>query len=105
MKDGALLLDGIDDYISAGNILDPAAGPFSVFAWVKGGAPNQVIISQENGVNWLMADATNGTLMTELKYLSRKSKPLASQLSLPMATGTRWVSLGMAQSHALRRRD
>ena len=33
---GAVQLDGIDDYLSAGFVLDPAAGPFSVFAWVKG---------------------------------------------------------------------
>jgi hypothetical protein len=64
--DGALLLDGLNDYVSTPFVLDPAVGVFSVFAWIKGGAPSQVIISQKNGVNWLMADADEGTLRTEL---------------------------------------
>ena len=45
---GALLLDGVDDYVSTAFVLDPAAGPFSVFAWVKVG-PGQVILSQAGG--------------------------------------------------------
>ena len=35
---GALLFDGGNDYVSTAFVLDPAAGPFSVFAWVKGGS-------------------------------------------------------------------
>ena len=45
---GALELDGIDDYITAGSVLNPAGGPFTVFLWVKGGQPGQVILSQSN---------------------------------------------------------
>lgn len=75
---GALLLDGIDDAITAPFVLNPATGPFSVFLWVKGGAPGQVVLSQDNGVNWLMADALKGALMTELRGSGRNGKPLPS---------------------------
>lgn len=62
---GAVQLDGLDDYISTGFVLDPAAGPFSAFAWIKGGAPGQVIVSQVNGADWLWTDAA-GKLTTSL---------------------------------------
>jgi hypothetical protein len=64
--DGALNLNGIDGYAVAGPVLNPADGPFGVFAWIKGGAPGQVVLSQANGVNWLRADPDFGCLMTEL---------------------------------------
>ncbi|MHC4440435.1 MAG: Kelch repeat-containing protein [Planctomycetota bacterium] len=64
--DGALELDGIEDCISTDFILNPADGPFSVFAWVKDGAPGQVVFSQLNGANWLGTDPDLGCLMTEL---------------------------------------
>ena len=48
-RNGAILLDGIDDYISADFVLNPADGPLSAFAWIKGGAPRNVIITQTNG--------------------------------------------------------
>jgi len=67
---GALLFDGIDDYISTDFILDPSSGAFSVFAWVFGGAPGQVIMSQTDGVGtgntWLGLDDSNGNVMTGL---------------------------------------
>ena len=66
MVAGALLFDGIDDYISTDPILNPTDGEFCVFAWIKGGAPGQVILSQTDGVNWLSADLSEGKLMTEL---------------------------------------
>ena len=66
MADGALELDGIDDCIITEPVLNPADGPFSVLAWIKGGAPGQVIISQSNADNWLRADSDLGCLMTEL---------------------------------------
>ncbi|MBN1506675.1 MAG: PD40 domain-containing protein, partial [Sedimentisphaerales bacterium] len=62
---GALQLNGIDDCIEIPLILDPAAGPFSVFAWVFGGAPGQVILCQNNGAKWLLV-GENGVLATEL---------------------------------------
>jgi len=77
---GALQFDGIDNYVSTPFVLDPSRGPFSVFAWVKGGAPGQVILSQEKGADWLMADATGGTLTTQLRYMGRfAGAPLTSQ--------------------------
>ncbi len=62
---GALECDGVDDMIILKPVLDPGDGPFSIFAWIKGGAPGQVILSQQSGVNWLQVDA-EGKLMTEL---------------------------------------
>jgi len=64
---GALQLDGMDDYVSTPFVLDPNKGPFSVFAGVKGGASGQVILSQAGGANWLLAEPATGALMTELK--------------------------------------
>jgi hypothetical protein len=63
---GALLFDGIDDYVSTPFILDPADAVLSVFAWIKGAAPGQVIISQTGGTNWLLADPSEGKLRTSL---------------------------------------
>jgi hypothetical protein len=69
-KGGALQLDGINDYMNTDFVLNPAGGPFSVFAWVKGGAPGQVVISQTDvagsGEIWLGADPLQGKLMTGL---------------------------------------
>ncbi len=73
---GALQLDGINDYVRAASVRDPAEGAFSAFAWVKGGAPGQVILSQSDGANWLMLD-TQGTLKTTLKS-SRREEDLTS---------------------------
>ena len=68
---GALQLDGIDDYISTNNLLNPKFTEFSVFAWIIGGSPGQVVISQKNsfggsGATWLGIDISNGSLITEL---------------------------------------
>ena len=79
---GALEFDGIDDYVSTPFILDPGGPPdggFSVFAWVKGGGPEQAIISQAGGVNWLAAGTSQGKLMTELKAPGRYGTPLFSE--------------------------
>jgi hypothetical protein len=77
-RGGALQLDGIDDYVKTPFVVDPAKGPFSVFSWVKGGGPGQVILSQAGGVNWLMVGDPGGVLTTELKESGRKGKPLVS---------------------------
>jgi hypothetical protein len=67
MKDGFLLLDGIDDYIETPFILDPSKGSFSVFAWIKCWMPGQVILSQkgQSGGTWLGINSS-GNLMTGL---------------------------------------
>jgi len=77
---GALSVDGKDDFaMSAKPVIDPAKGPFSVLVWVKGGAPGQTVLSQGSGVNWLMADAATGALMTELSKGGRTVSRLSSQ--------------------------
>jgi hypothetical protein len=88
---GALLLDGLDDYVSTAFVLDPAARPFSILAWVRGGAPGQVIVSQIKGVNWLMAGASDGGLTTELKTSGRTGKALESAASV---TDGAWHRVG-----------
>ena len=88
MVDGALLLDGIDDYIGTWEIPDLSVGDFSMFAWIKGGAPGQVIISEFDGVNWLMADAITGYLSTDLG-----DKPLVSEVEI---TDGSWHRVGLS---------
>lgn len=76
---GALQLDGVDDYLSTAFKLDPSAGPFSVLAWIKGGQPGGVIVTQQNGTNWLLTDP-QGKLMTDLKSEGRRpGDPLVSE--------------------------
>jgi len=65
-RDGALEFDGIDDYISTDFVLNPADAAFSVFAWIKGGASGQAVLSQIGGASWLLADSSDGKLMTGL---------------------------------------
>lgn len=79
---GALQLDGIDDCVIANSVLNPANGPFSVFAWIKGNTPGQVIISGPMSANWLSIDALTGNLMTELKGTGRSGVPLQSQTAV-----------------------
>ncbi len=77
--DGALEFDGINDYISTPFILNPKeTSEFSVFAWIKGGAPGQVILSQIGSTNLLSADASDGCLMTD-KGSGRGASTLLSQ--------------------------
>jgi hypothetical protein len=73
--DGALKFNGTDNYISTDFVLNPADRAFSVFAWIKGGDPGQVIISQMNhrvgrtvypGSAWLGTDPSEGKLVTML---------------------------------------
>ena len=92
---GAIELDGVSDYVSIPFILDPAAGKFSVFAWIKGGSPGQVGISQSEGANWLMADPLEGKLMTALSYPSGgriPAQPLASEFVI---TDGAWHRVGL----------
>jgi len=90
---GALQFDGIDDYVSTPFVRDPGAGAFSVFAWVKGGVPGQVIISQTGGMNWLGADTPNGWLITELKASGRSGVPLRLQTVI---TDDNWHRVGLS---------
>jgi Tol biopolymer transport system component len=87
--DGALELDGVDDCIITSSSLNPADGPFSVFAWIKGGAPGQVVLSQMGIANWLCADESEGYLMTELA--GPGGGPLQSQTVI---TDDEWHQIG-----------
>jgi hypothetical protein len=89
--DGALQFDGIDDYVETGFALNPAKEAFSIFIWIKGGAPGQVILSQIGGANWLLADPMEGNLMTELKGTGRSGKSLQSQTNI---TDGQWHRIG-----------
>ncbi len=57
---GALELDGTDNFVATNVVIDPSEGPLSIFAWVKGGRPGQVVFAQETGDNWLMAGLRTG---------------------------------------------
>jgi hypothetical protein len=90
---GALQFDGIDDYVSTNPVLNPTDGVFSVIAWVKGGVSGQVILSQTGGTNWLLANPSDGTLMTELKGHGRSSG--STLLSEVYITDNNWHRIGL----------
>ena len=106
-KDGALQLDGIDDYISTDFVLNPADGPFSVFAWVNSSVPGGVVISQLDGIGgsgetWLGTEAVSGKLMTGLvappvgRFVP---KPLISE---SVITDGQWHNVGFVWDGAHR---
>jgi Tol biopolymer transport system component len=99
VKGGALQLDGIEDYISADFVLDPADGPFSVFAWINSSVPGGVVISQLDGIGgsgetWLGTEPASGKLMTGLvappvgRFVP---KPLVSE---SVITDGQWHNVG-----------
>jgi len=90
--DGALAFDSIDDYVSTPFVLNPADGKFSVFAWIKGGAPGQAVLSETGGANWFLADPSEGNLMTELKGTGRGASELLSQTII---TDGIWHRIGL----------
>jgi Tol biopolymer transport system component len=75
---GALAFDGKSSFArTMSPVLDPAAGPFSVIAWVKGGAANRIIVSQSSGADWLYLNQY-GMLTTDLKGSGTNGKTLTS---------------------------
>ena len=96
---GALQLDGLDDHVTAALPDDPRKHPFSLFAWVKGGKPGQVIFSQQGAADWLLADASTGTLMTGLKSAGRLSRTLTSQAGI---TDGNWHRVGLTWDGSVR---
>ena len=88
---GALELDGVSGYAITAAILNPADGPFSIFAWVNGDTPGQVVVSQQFASNWLATDA-EGNLMTELKGNGRSTGPLFSETII---TDGQWHRVGL----------
>ncbi len=92
MVGGALQLDGIDDYVRIPSFMSTEDSSLSVFAWIKGGMPGQVIISQKGRSDWLLADTTDGSLMTELKFLGKSGVPLYSHAVI---TDGNWHRVGL----------
>ena len=91
--DGAIALDGIDDYIETPFVLNPVDGEFSVFAWIKSGASGQAILSQADSSNWLCLDSVEGCLTTELKGSGRSPGGTLSS-EVVIADGT-WHRIGL----------
>jgi len=94
MLAGALALDGVDDYIAPMLILNPMDKPFRILAWVKGGAPGQVIASQtpdefRPGSAYLAADPDDGTLLTGMML---SNMPLDSDVAI---TDDEWHEVGL----------
>jgi len=99
MVAGALQFDGIDDYIATDYVLDPSLGAFSVFTWIKGGAPDQVIVSQsgESGQIWLGTNPMDGKLITGLAPLAGRS-PSQPFVSESVITDGQWHHVGLVVS-------
>lgn len=100
---GALSFDGVDDFVETQFVLDPQAGEFSVYAWIKGGAPGQVIMSQATetqiGRTWFSADPSDGKLATGLRQSGRAGFPINSQTVI---TDGLWHEIGFAWDGAYR---
>ena len=99
MVGGALALDGIDDWAFTSPVPDLGEGPVSALAWVKGGGPNQVVISQPLAAGWLMADS-EGRLMTELGNAGPSGGSLASGAVI---TDGDWYQIGVVLDGVNRR--
>jgi hypothetical protein len=79
---GALAFDGQGNFVrTLTPVLDPATGPFSLIAWVKGGATNRVIISQSGATDWLYLNQF-GMLTTDLKSSGKDGRSLTSDAYL-----------------------
>ncbi len=100
---GALELDGVNDYIGFDYLLNPWYSKFSVFAWIKGGGANEVIITQLDAVGggtgreWLQIDPSYGRLMTRL---NNNGTPLTSTV---VVTDGQWHHVGFSWDGARRR--
>jgi glucose/arabinose dehydrogenase len=104
---GALQLDGVGDYVSTGFVLNPAEGAFTVLAWIKGGSPGQVIVSQMDGTGvggtWLSADALDGYLLTELVPPPAGRIGSPPLVSTSVITDGQWHLVGLVWDGSRRR--
>ncbi len=96
---GALQFDGIDDYITTSFVLNPGEVSFSIFAWILGSGPGQVIISQAQpsvesltslGSTWLSTDSSEGKLVSGL--MDVYFGPLESDV---VVTDGQWHQVGL----------
>jgi hypothetical protein len=92
MVGGALKCDGVTGCVVTGTIPNLGTGPFSVIAWVKGGAPGQILLSHGGTTDWLMANPIDGSLMTKL---TSKSQPLAIGTSEAVITDGKWHRIAL----------
>jgi hypothetical protein len=92
MIGGALQFSGVPNFAMAKVVRNPSEGALSIFAWVKGGGPGQVAISQQGGANWLMASVPDGMLGTDLKSGGRESGVLTSE---SVITDGNWHRVGL----------
>jgi hypothetical protein len=97
---GALQLDGVDDYVVTGGAPSPEEGAYSVFAWIKDGAPGQVVLSQMGKANWFGTDPSDGFLMTELTVAGQNSGSLGSEAVI---TDGNWHRIGFVWDGSYRR--
>ncbi|MBN1508752.1 MAG: PASTA domain-containing protein [Sedimentisphaerales bacterium] len=94
---GALDFDGSNDVVVTDFVLNPADGPLSVFAWIRGGGPGQVVLSQDGsqgGLDWLAADPS-GRLVTRLGGAGT-GRFGASLSSTTVVADGRWHEVGFA---------
>ncbi len=87
-----LELDGLSGAVILPAGFDPAEDPFSLLVWIKGGLPGQVIVSQEDGSDWLLADPVHGYLKTDIRRVGRKVGPVTSQA---VVTDGLWHRVGL----------
>ena len=88
---GALEFDGIDDCVICGTSPNPAEGPFSIIAWIKGGSSGQVCISLPSAADLLAVDA-EGKLMTDLNVSNQSATTLQSEV---LVTDGQWHRIGL----------
>ena len=99
MVGGALQLDGVTGCVSTKIVPGLGAGPFSVVAWVKGGAPGQVVLSHYTTPGWLMANPIDGSLMTKLTC---NGQVMAHGYSDAVITDGKWHRIGLVWNGAER---
>ncbi len=92
MVHGALELDGVTGSVVTGSVAELGTGPFSVIAWVKGGAPGQILLNHGGTTDWLMANPIDGSLMTKL---TSKSQPLSIGTSEAVITDGKWHRIAL----------
>ncbi|HSW00272.1 MAG TPA: hypothetical protein VLI39_08880 [Sedimentisphaerales bacterium] len=61
MVGGAIKCDGVTGCVVTGTIPNLGTGPFSVIAWIKGGAPGQILLNHGGTTEWLMANPIDGS--------------------------------------------
>jgi hypothetical protein len=92
MVGGALKCDGVTGCVLTDTIPNLGTGPFSVVAWVKGGAPGQIILSHNGATEWLMANPIDGSLMTKL---TSNGQPLSIGTSETVITDGKWHRIAL----------